>query len=191
MSMPERVESSEEDTELTEIVVQLKRVWRDVLGKDTEKIGLNLTPSTNFFLVRGNSLLVIRLLARIRQAFNVAVPLVQLLSADTLGEITRKIEESVSIDLIDWEQENFSPAIPSFLCDLATEGERKAKTVMTTSGTDALAKYLLSKLAARSYVSTIHCIAVRDKPRSGDPPSSPKIQSSASAFCDCRCSDFT
>ena len=177
MALPERVESAREDIELTQTTVQLKRVWRDVLGKNTEKLGFDLTPSTNFFLVGGNSLLVIRLQARIRQAFNVAVPLVILLSASTLGEMARKIEESASVDLIDWEQETSPPAIPSFFRDLPTKSETRAKTVLVTGGTGFLAKYLLPQLAARSDVGTIHCVAVRDKPREENLLSSPKIVS--------------
>lgn len=175
MPMPERVGSAQEDTELTETMVQLKRVWRDVLGKNTEKLGFDLTHSTNFFLVGGNSLLVIRLQARFRQAFNVAIPLVKLLGASTLGEMARKIEESASVDLIDWEQETSPPAIPSFLRDVPAKSETKGKTVLVTGGTGFLANYLLPQLAARSDVGTIHCVAVRDKPREGNLFSSPKM----------------
>ena len=177
MPLPERVGSAQEDTELTETMVQLRHVWRDVLGKNTAKLGFDLTPSTNFFFVGGNSLLVIRLQTRIRQTFNVAVPLVKLLGAGTLGEMARIIEESTSADLIDWEQETCPPAIPSFLQDIPAKSEAKVKTVLVTGGTSFLAKYLLPHLAARSDVGTIYCVAVRDKPREGNPFSSPKIVS--------------
>lgn len=175
MPLPERVGSAQEDTELTETMVQLRRVWRNVLGKNTERLGFDLTPSTNFFFVGGNSLLVIRLQARIRQAFNVAVPLVKLLGASTLGEMARNIEESTSVDLIDWEQETSPPAIPSFLQDVPAKSEARAKTVLVTGGTGFLAKYLLPQLAARLDVGTIYCVAVRDKPRGGNLFSSPKM----------------
>ena len=175
MPLPERVGGAQEDTELTENMVQLKCVWRDVLGKHTEKLGLDLTPSTNFFLVGGNSLLVIRLQARIRQAFNIAVPLVKLLGASTLGEMARKIEESASVDLIDWELETCPPVVPSFLQGVPAKSETKAKTILATGGTSFLAKYFLPQLAARSDIDTIHCVAVRDKPREENTFSSPKI----------------
>ena len=175
MPLRERVRVAKEDTELTETMVQLKRVWWDILGKHTEKLGFDLTPSTNFFLVGGNSLLVIRLQARIRQAFNIAVPLVKLLGASTLGEMARMIEESASVDLIDWDLETCSPVIPSFLRDVPAKSETKAKTILATGGTGFLAKYLLPQLAARSDIDTIHCVAVRDKPRGETLSSSPKI----------------
>ena len=175
MPLPERVGTAQDDTELTETMVQLSRVWRDVLGKNTEKLGFDLTPSTNFFFVGGNSLLVIRLQARIRQVFNVPIPLVKLLGASTLGEVARNIEESTSVDLIDWEQETTPPAIPNFLQDIPAKSEARAKTVLVTGGTGFLAKYLLPQLAARSDVGTVYCVAVRDKPREGNLLSSPKI----------------
>ncbi len=175
MPLPKRVGGAQEDTELTETMVQLKRVWRDVLGKHTEKLGFDLNPSTNFFLVGGNSLLVIRLQAWIRQAFNIVVPLVKLLGASTLGEMARRIEESASVDLIDWELETRPPVIPSFLQDVPAKSETKAKTILATGGTGFLAKYFLPQLAARSDIDRIHCVAVRDKPREETLFSSPKI----------------
>lgn len=172
MPLPERVGNAQEDTELTETIVQLRR---DVLGKSTEKFGFDLTPSTNFFFVGGNSVLVIRLQVRIRQTLNVAVPLVKLLGASTLGKMARNIEESTSVDPINWEQETSPPAIPSSLQDVPANSEARAKTVLVTGGTGFLAKYLLPQLAARLDVGTIYCIAVRDKPREGNLSSSPKM----------------
>lgn len=175
MPLPERLGSAKEDTELTETMVQLKRVWRDVLGSNLDKFGFELSPSTNFFLVGGNSLLVIRLQSRIRQVFHVAVPLVKLLGASTLGEMARKIEETTSVDLIDWEQETSPPSIPRFLEDIPEKIETTAKTVLVTGATGFLGKYLLPQLAARPDVHMIHCVAVRDKPRERTLFTSPKV----------------
>ncbi len=175
MPLPERVGSTREDTELTETMVQLRIVWRDTLGKNTEKLRFDLTPSSDFFLTGGNSLLVIRLQAKIRQAFSVAVPLYKLLGASTLGGMARLIEESASVDLLDWEQETSLPTIPSYLRDVPAKSEMKTKSVLVTGGTGFLARYLLPQLAARSDIGTIHCVAVRDKRREADLYSSPKM----------------
>jgi hybrid polyketide synthase / nonribosomal peptide synthetase ACE1 len=167
MPLPQRARSAQEDVELTETMVQLKRVWQDVLGN--KELGFDITPSTSFFLVGGNSLLVIRLQSRIRQAFNVVVRLVDLLGANTLSHMARKIEESSSVELIDWEEETAPPAIPSFLRNgpEIRADQQKTKTVLVTGGTGFLAKYLLPQLAASPDVGTIHCIAVRDRPSEG------------------------
>lgn len=165
MPLPKRTQTSHEDTELTETMAQLKGVWREVFGKSIEALGFEISPSTSFFAIGGNSLLVIRLQDRIRRAFNVAVPLVELLDANTLGKMATKIEESSIVKLTDWEDETAPPPIPSFLKDLpvTTANQRKAKNVLVTGGTGFLAKYLLPQLIANGDVGTIHCIAVRKK----------------------------
>ncbi|KAL8721594.1 MAG: hypothetical protein Q9225_001758 [Loekoesia sp. 1 TL-2023] len=179
ISLPQRAKNAQDNMELTETMEQLKRVWRDVLGN--KELIFDITPSTSFFLVGGNSLLVIRLQSRIRQVFNVVVRLVELLDANTLSQMARKIEESPSVDLIDWEEETTPPSIPSFLKDgLNMRADQpKTKTVLVTGGTGFLAKYILPQLAASPDVSKIHCVAVRDKPSEGPRKlfSSPKIVS--------------
>lgn len=163
MPLPQRALPAKEDEELSPTMLVLQQVWRDVLGNID--LGLAITPSTSFFLVGGNSLLVIRLQQQIRKVFNVAVRLVVLLSANTLGAMARKIEESASVDLIDWDKETALPTIPSFENvnnGRASQGAKK--TVLVTGGTSYLAKYILPQLDANPEVSTIHCVAVRDKP---------------------------
>ncbi|KAL8679557.1 MAG: hypothetical protein Q9186_004177 [Xanthomendoza sp. 1 TL-2023] len=81
-----------EDVELTETMVQLKDIWRGVLGNN--QLDFDIDHSANFFLVGGNSLLVVRLQSHIRKVFHVLVPLVELLNAITLDHMARKIEES-------------------------------------------------------------------------------------------------
>lgn len=175
MPLPERAAGSHghDHAELTETMLQLRGVWRDVLDKAGEKLGLEINPTTSFFLVGGNSLLAIRLQSRIRQAFNVTIRLVELLDANTLGDMARRIEESTSIGAIDWEQETAPPSLPNFLeTNLTTArplagGQEKPRTVLLTGATGFLAKHLLPRLAASPGVGTIHCVAVRDRPGEG------------------------
>ena len=157
-------ESNHEDAELTETMVQLRVLWEDILGS-IKDLGLVITPSSNFFLVGGNSLLVIRLQSRIREAFNVAVPLIDLLGANTLSQMARKIEETAKVSPINWEDETTPPVIPSVLADVSTiqlDDRQRGKTVLVTGATGFLSKYLLPQLVARPDVETIHCVAVRD-----------------------------
>ncbi|KAL8654407.1 MAG: hypothetical protein Q9226_003450 [Calogaya cf. arnoldii] len=164
--LPQRATKAQDDGEMTETMVQLRRVWQDTLGN--KGFGFDITPSTSFFSVGGNSLLVIRLQSRIRQTFNAVIRLVDLLGANTLGQMARKIEESSSVDLIDWDEETAPPAIPSFLRDSSDTGaeQSKAKTVLVTGGTGFLSKYLLPQLDASPDVDTIHVVAIREKPSS-------------------------
>ncbi|KAL9598446.1 MAG: hypothetical protein Q9219_004482 [cf. Caloplaca sp. 3 TL-2023] len=162
MPLTKRAKENQGDGELTETMVQLKRIWQDVLGNF--ELGVDINPSTSFFLVGGNSLLVIRLQSRIRQIFNVAIPLVELLGANTLDRMARKVEESSVVDLIDWEAETVPPVIPSFLNGGTETQSKENMTILVTGATGYLAKYVLPQLAALSQISTIHCVAVRDKP---------------------------
>ena len=178
MPLPERVgastETEEEELEMTEMMVQVKKLWKDVLGKGIESLGMAINPSTSFFAAGGNSLLIIRLQSRIRQELDISIPLVDLLGAKTLAQMTRKIEESASVKAIDWIEETATPAIPSFLEGVSGSVAKTGKTVLITGATGFLAKSLLPQLDARADVDTIHCVAVRDTEKLF---SSPKIVS--------------
>lgn len=181
LALPERVTPTagggEGDTkETTETTVQLRQLWRQLLP-NSEKLGLAITPSTSFFLVGGNSLLIVRLQSRIREAFNVTIRLVDLLGANTLGQMARKIKESPSFGFIDWYQETTPPSIPNYLAGLSLKGETGAKTLLVTGATGNLAKHLLPLLSADPRVGKIHCVAVRDKARHGSIFSDPNVVS--------------
>lgn len=141
-----------------------------------------MTPSTNFFLVGGNSLLVIRLQAQIRKVFGITVPLVKLLGASTLGEMTAVIEEEASADgqlKINWELETRPPIVPEFLLEVKDASkilkDKNKKTFLVTGATGFTAGYLLPRLAAREDVERIHCVALREKQRDSDLFTSPKV----------------
>ncbi|KAL8765388.1 MAG: hypothetical protein Q9209_007536 [Squamulea sp. 1 TL-2023] len=82
--------------------------------------------------------------------------------------MARKIEESNSVNLIDWDEETASPSIPSFLRDSSDTSSddqpKKQKSVLVTGATGFLSKYLLPQLDADPNIGTIHVVAVRDEP---------------------------
>lgn len=180
LPLPKRAQAvQEEDVELTETMLQLRGVWREVLGKSIKDLGLEIGPSTSFFFVGGNSLLIIRLQSQIRITFNVALSLIDLLSANNLSEMAHKIDESASVAPLNWDSETMPPIIPSFLDEVpknrvAAQEKKTGKTVVLTGATGFLAKHVLPQLAARSDVETIHCITVRDPARFNF--ASPKIR---------------
>ncbi|PYI00702.1 lovastatin nonaketide synthase [Aspergillus sclerotiicarbonarius CBS 121057] len=163
LPLPRRTGGSPTNEELTGTMMQLKEIWQDVLGNSGSSF--EIAPSTNFFRVGGNSLLVIRLQQYIRQGFNVVIRLVELLGASTLGEMAHKIEESMQIELIDWEEETRPPSIPDSLKDVSgvATNQQKPKTILVTGATGYIAKYLLPQLCANQDIETIYCVAVRDK----------------------------
>jgi len=151
-------------SEMTETMLQLGQLWRSVLGEEREKLGLTITPSSSFFSIGGNSLLVIRLQARIRANFHVALRLIDLLEANTLAAMARRIEEAASVDDINWEQETALPK-PLSLNSEASHGnsnDSNEKTIIVTGATGFLGRHVLPLLLARDDVAIIHCLAVRD-----------------------------
>ncbi|EDX71108.1 amino acid adenylation domain protein [Coleofasciculus chthonoplastes PCC 7420] len=65
---------------------QLAAIWSSVLGIDN--VGIN----HNFFELGGHSLLATQVISRIRQAFNVELPLRALFEAPTVAELAERIE---------------------------------------------------------------------------------------------------
>lgn len=177
MPLPQRAKA-QQDEEMSETMIQLQLVWKEILG-GTEGL-FDITPSTSFFFVGGNSLLVIRLQSRIREIFNCVVRLIDLLGSNTLGQMARKIEEASSVGLIDWEEETTLPPISSSLDSVSASAsvQTPPKTILITGATGFLGKYLLPQLAANPDIETIHCVAVREKEGHPSPRklfNSPKI----------------
>ena len=165
LPLPTMAAGSGAGMEMTPTMKKLANVWRDVLGDNLDKFTDGVDPLTNFFLVGGNSLLVIRLQARIMEVFHAVIPLFKLMGSSTLGEMARAIDESTSIDRLDWNKETAPPSIPEFLNNIPTKSSTGKKTVLVTGATSFLGKYVLPALAARSDIDKIHCVAVRDQPR--------------------------
>ncbi|KAK4500047.1 hypothetical protein PRZ48_008233 [Zasmidium cellare] len=163
MPLPERALTKPSvNQEWTPALERLRTVWQDVLGN--KDLGLDIDASTSFFSVGGNSLLAIRLQSRIRKAYDVTLRLIDILEASTLGEMARKIEESSSVSLIDWEEETAVPAIPDFLNSVKTGPSSVAagKTIVITGATGFLGRRIVPQLAENPDIAAIHCIAVRD-----------------------------
>jgi amino acid adenylation domain-containing protein len=66
----------------------LVQVWQDVLG--IERVGVH----DNFFALKGNSLLVVRLISRLRQMFQVDLPLNLLFEAPTVAQLAVSIAQA-------------------------------------------------------------------------------------------------
>lgn len=162
LPLPQFSKSNEDSGELTETMIQLRRVWENVLS--TKELGLSITPLTSFFTVGGNSLLVVRLQSRIRDVFNVTVRLYDILGANTLGEMAGQIEESTSIDLINWDKETALPDVALRKPVNRQPLKTTEKVVLVTGAGGFLGKHVLAQLVASPDIIKVHCISLRDKP---------------------------
>ena len=77
------------DEPLTPIESLLSSIWAGLLDLEVVRA------TDNFFNVGGHSLLAMRLMSRIRESFNVEVPLRSLFERPTLAELARTIEETM------------------------------------------------------------------------------------------------
>jgi acyl carrier protein len=66
-------------------------------------VGIN----DNFFKLGGHSLLITQLVAKIRDSFNIEIPLRDLFTAPTVSELAQLIEKS--------QQQNSAPIVPPIL----------------------------------------------------------------------------
>ena len=67
----------------------LASIWSELLG--VSDIGIE----DNFFALRGHSLLAMRLISRIRDAFQVELPLSRLFASPTIAQLSSSIEEVI------------------------------------------------------------------------------------------------
>ncbi|MEU3619756.1 beta-ketoacyl synthase N-terminal-like domain-containing protein [Streptomyces sp. NPDC006872] len=73
-----------------DVATELAGVWRTVLGVP------EVLPDDSFFVLGGHSLLAAQIMTRIRERFEVRVPLGDLLDAETLAGMTRLVEDELA-----------------------------------------------------------------------------------------------
>ncbi|OAA53529.1 Beta-ketoacyl synthase [Cordyceps fumosorosea ARSEF 2679] len=155
---------------------ELRLLWERVLPRDAA--GSRITPASDFFLRGGNSLLLMKLQAAIRDAMDVRVPTRALYQASTLSGMTRCVlaqrerqrRDEPPAEDIDWAAE---VAVPPELLARADElnssaaaaSLRPRKTtggleILLTGATGFLGGQLLRHLLRSPAVSRIHCVAV-------------------------------
>ncbi|KAE8362260.1 hypothetical protein BDV27DRAFT_166330 [Aspergillus caelatus] len=146
MPLPQASTSNPSVEELSGTEAMLRELWAQVLEStalDTTGVGRE----DDFFLVGGNSVLLVKLQGLIRQALRVSVPLVELFSASTLGDMAGVVQ-NLSI--------NQEPARP------ATD---HGIVVVLTGATGFLGHVVLQQLLAEPTVSHVYAVAVRTEGR--------------------------
>ncbi|KAJ2992168.1 hypothetical protein NUW58_g2256 [Xylaria curta] len=161
-------------TEMATVMSKLTGIWSKILPGQSDGSSRDITPETDFFHVGGNSLLLLRLQADMKNVFAVEVPFVRLFESSTLAAMAHVIDdvsqppESISSAAeVDWEIET---ELPRSLLNLEQgrlmpsreRTDAQGTVVLLTGSTGYLGSALLEALVADQNVKRVHCVAVRD-----------------------------
>ncbi|KAI0539815.1 hypothetical protein GGR58DRAFT_523962 [Xylaria digitata] len=152
--------------------------WRSILVNSHVPAINSIGAESDFFSVGGNSLLLMRMQAKVEETFGVRPSLIQLFSATSLRgmastiDTLRAMPNVVLRQQINWDRESAL----DFLYDVPSPQQDKSwtsmsqqdfhtssayKTVILTGATGHLGQHILSTMLANCDIQRIHCIAVR------------------------------
>ncbi|KAL4945238.1 hypothetical protein BDV06DRAFT_231409 [Aspergillus oleicola] len=147
---------------LTESEQRLSDLWRQIMPLDPGP----LTPDSDFFLVGGNSILLVKLQQQLKKSFSAAAPsLVNLMGAPTLRAMAEVVRASrPSTETIDWEAETQLPEwAMGTTGDSNTASPRCANsdalTVLLTGASGFLGRHLLRSIINDRRISRVFCLA--------------------------------
>ncbi len=80
-----------DDTAIDDVERQVAELWKQVLGRET------LAPHATFFEAGGNSLLLVRLFARINKAFGTRLPITTIFDSGTVQQLAASLRHSTQI----------------------------------------------------------------------------------------------
>lgn len=150
---------------------ELRLLWERTLPDIHTTARIN--PSSDFFLCGGNSLLLMKLQAAIKESMGVKISTRALYQASTLPDMAHSIDEQReeqargNMQEIDWAAET---AVPSWLLEQLRElpalskvprrNEKEGFEILMTGATSFLGGCLLRSLVSSPAVRKVHCIAV-------------------------------
>ncbi|KAJ5361341.1 polyketide synthetase [Penicillium brevicompactum] len=157
----------ERSPSLTSTEDRLAQVWESVLPAQTHGL-YTLTPTSDFFGVGGNSMLLIELRNVVRREYEIDFPLLRLFEHSTLSAMASAIHSTPESDKPFTVDRVFEAAIPSSLLAaepsplLVNRIRRPPQVVLLTGATGFFGRHLLQSLITNPNINTIHCLAVRD-----------------------------
>ncbi|KAJ5578643.1 hybrid PKS-NRPS biosynthetic cluster [Penicillium hispanicum] len=170
------------DSEVSGTLTATESILREIWGKVLHEgvVDISSIPSdTDFFVVGGSSVLLVKLQAMIHDELQVTLPLMDLFEHSILSAMAQKLEAAQPSTTIDWEVET---SLPSLLTHPTDEVHRPSSTqqglvIVLTGVTGFLGKALLRHLISNPAIAHVHAIAVRPRTLSPRtlPPSSPKL----------------
>nr|A0A411KUP8.1 RecName: Full=Hybrid PKS-NRPS synthetase ucsA; AltName: Full=UCS1025A pyrrolizidinone biosynthesis cluster protein A [Acremonium sp.]QBC88145.1 UcsA [Acremonium sp.] len=144
---------------------QVKDLWLDILG--TAVNAHTLDPESDFFLVGGNSLLLIRIQGELRKRAGLDVPLTQLFQNSTLGQMASLLDgkdraKQQGASGIDWVSEiKIQPNLARLRANRAPLPQ-DGLVMALTGATGFLGLELTRRLIDLPNVRTVHALSVRD-----------------------------
>ncbi|KAE8149917.1 hypothetical protein BDV25DRAFT_120086 [Aspergillus avenaceus] len=158
------IEEDEEaaNEELTETEQKLKELWQGILSE--QGISIEIRRQSDFFSVGGNSLMLMRVRAKMLEIFGVSIPLAELFQVSTLETLAARLagDKSAESNEIVWDEETILDATlpPAIARHLQGYPENDLSVVLTGS-TGFLGREIVRQLIAEPNISTIHCLAIR------------------------------
>ncbi|BCS29676.1 putative hybrid PKS-NRPS biosynthetic cluster [Aspergillus puulaauensis] len=171
-------------TLLTPAESAMRDLWSKVLNDEGFVNISDIDSETDFFMVGGSSVLLVKLQAMLREGFEAVVQLVELFENSTLGAMAVTAEAARRTNAIDWEAETSIDDILAAQLQLppaaspSTYAKRSGITVVLTGVTGVLGREILQLLVADQKVAHIHAVAVRSRVGSKRtlPAPSPKLE---------------
>ncbi|KAL2147436.1 hypothetical protein VTI28DRAFT_9335 [Corynascus sepedonium] len=160
------VEAALPDLGGNENLNKMKDLWLNILGESVHAHSLG--PNSDFFLVGGNSLLLIRVQGDLRKQYGLDVPLTQLFQRNTLAQMASLLDGKDSSNTsatsgIDWPREiKLQPAL-SHLRAPASPLPKSGLVIALTGASGFLGLELVRHLVQLPEIKTVHALAVRSQ----------------------------
>ncbi|KAG4439443.1 hypothetical protein IFR05_005090 [Cadophora sp. M221] len=151
--------------DLTMTEASLKEIWGRCLPAGVSVAGVR--GSSDFFVLGGNSMLLVNVQAMIRDTFAANIALYTLFQSSTLESMAAQIEAVSDVETttaINWDQET---ALEPSLFESSPHSlglrpvSRSYVEVVLTGATGFLGAQILRELVADERVGKIHCVAIR------------------------------
>jgi aspyridone synthetase (hybrid polyketide synthase/nonribosomal peptide synthetase)/cyclopiazonic acid synthetase (hybrid polyketide synthase/nonribosomal peptide synthetase) len=172
----------------------LRLLWQQIL-QHPDQPPLEIGPSSDFFVLGGNSNQLVRLQATIERSMACSVPLPRLYSASTLRLMAATIatcqdaanepasramkddddDDDDDEGTIDWAAETTLPTLPPMDRKTSLVPKAGAHEILFTGASAFLGMAMVRALAEDPRVSRIHCIAVADETASSTLHTIPKV----------------
>ena len=144
---------------------ELRLLWQAVLPQ-TSSI-LQLGSQSDFFMVGGNSLLLVKLQGAIKETMGVSLSLKEMYQDSTLAKMAARVnaekEQQEPEEPINWDSETALPGslvVQSQQSQIRNQAENLDREVLLTGSTTFLGSAILAALVEDANVSKVRCIAV-------------------------------